>query len=91
MKNFKRKHHQSLTENLKTHSKFQLIKAFFETLTENSKTVRHSFFILAYRTLFTLIFLLIGISRKVLTEENLCSESLLIFFKASVTYMQLAE
>ncbi|XP_068713837.1 F-box DNA helicase 1-like [Montipora foliosa] len=38
MKTFKRKCHQSLTENLKTHSKFQLIKTFLETLAENSKT-----------------------------------------------------
>jgi len=37
MKDFKRKGHPSLVENLKTHCKFPLIETFLETLTEGSK------------------------------------------------------
>ena len=39
MKDFKRKGHSSLLENLKTHCKFPLIDTFLETLIENSKEV----------------------------------------------------
>ena len=40
MKDFKRKGHPSLLDNLKTHNKFPLIETFLETITEKSNKVR---------------------------------------------------
>ena len=49
MRDFKRKGHPSLLDNLKTHNKFPLIETFLETITEKSNKVGCCLYMSAFR------------------------------------------
>ena len=58
MKDFKRKGHPSLLDNLKTHNKFPLIETFLETITEKSNKVGCCLYMSVLSAILTTLFCL---------------------------------